>query len=577
MDTAKPFTATISGKQMPEIKKAQTLKGDIKNSKKNPLPGDLPEIAGFRTENREMQTRFHFRMDLCVGCHACEVACSEQNGLPVDTQWRRVGEVQCGTFPDTQNYFLSSGCNHCLDAACMKGCPVDAYEVNDRGIVLHKDDVCIGCGYCTWNCPYSVPVLQADRKIVTKCDMCTNRLDAGFDPACVQACPANAIQIEEVMLIDILNEHLKDGIGPDMPSPEITMPSTKITLPEGMKVEDFHKVDRDIIELEEPHYPLIFMTVLTQLGFGGFVSIFIVDFIRTYLYQAEVGSTLGLLSIGLMAIVGMSLNASTLHLGRPLYAFRALKNFKTSWLSREVIGLSAFAGSASLYAIFLFCTEGLSTFVDNAPFTLEQFGGDPIRMLLGAATVVFGVAGIYCSSKLYRVPARPAWNTIKTTIDFFDVSMILGPAMFIAATALACFWAKGDTDYIRTAASYAAICSFVALVFKASKNAYFIRKWTESDVFELVASAQLRKEQMFRVRMTRNVMIIISLLALATLFPGESHWTPESFIGISLFALTTLTGISFLNRYIFFVTVVPRNIPGNYVMRTFDALKHGKG
>ena len=108
-------------------------------------PVSEPNIYGFRTENRSMQTRFHFHMDRCVGCHACEVACAEQNGLPADTLWRRVGEVETGTFPDTQHLFLSSGCNHCLDAPCMKGCPVDAYQVNERGIVLHLDDVCIVC------------------------------------------------------------------------------------------------------------------------------------------------------------------------------------------------------------------------------------------------------------------------------------------------------------------------------------------------------------------------------------------------------------------------------------------------
>ncbi|WP_372796329.1 4Fe-4S dicluster domain-containing protein, partial [Pontiella sp.] len=190
-------------------------------------PVDQPDLPGFRTDNREMQTRFHFHMDLCVGCHACEVACAEQNNLPAHTQWRRVGEVQSGTFPDTQSYFLSSGCNHCLDAACAKGCPVDAYEINDKGIVVHLDDVCIGCGYCTWNCPYSVPKLQPDRRIVTKCDMCHNRLADGQDPACVQACPAGAIEIETVPLAQIYAEHMENGVGPDMPNPNITIPSTK--------------------------------------------------------------------------------------------------------------------------------------------------------------------------------------------------------------------------------------------------------------------------------------------------------------------------------------------------------------
>jgi formate dehydrogenase iron-sulfur subunit len=395
-------------------------------------PVEKPDIVGFRTDNRETQTRFHFHMDLCVGCHACEVACAEQNALPAHTQWRRVGEVQSGTFPDTQSYFLSSGCNHCLDAECVKGCPVDAYEVNDKEIVIHKDDVCIGCGYCTWNCPYGVPVLQEDRRIVTKCDMCSNRLDQGKDPACVQACPVGAIQIEKVPIAQIFAEYMETGVGPDMPSPKITIPSTKITLPEGMDIAAFTKVDKPFVKPEHPHTPLIVTTVLTQLGFGGFVTVFLVDLIRTLFFaSSELGHVLGWLAPTLMGIVGLSLGASTLHLGRPIYAGRAMKSWKTSWLSREVLGLTAFAGAAMTYSVFLFATEGLQWIEPGL------LGGSLVRLGLGLGTVVCGVAGIYCSSMLYRVPARPSWDSVKTTIDFFDVAAILGPVSFIVAAMVA--------------------------------------------------------------------------------------------------------------------------------------------
>ena len=125
------------------------------------------------------QYRFGFSMSACIGCHSCEVACAEQNGLPEGIVWRRVGEVEGGTYPDTQRLQLSMGCNHCLDPACLTGCPTNAYEKLDNGIVAHHADDCIGCQYCTWNCPYSVPVFQPDRRIVTKCDLCLPRLEDG--------------------------------------------------------------------------------------------------------------------------------------------------------------------------------------------------------------------------------------------------------------------------------------------------------------------------------------------------------------------------------------------------------------
>ena len=73
------------------------------------------------------QYRFHFDMTKCIGCRSCEVACNEQNGNPADIKWRRVGELEGGVYPDTQRTYLSMGCNHCLSADCLKGCPVDAY------------------------------------------------------------------------------------------------------------------------------------------------------------------------------------------------------------------------------------------------------------------------------------------------------------------------------------------------------------------------------------------------------------------------------------------------------------------
>ena len=144
------------------------------------------------------QYRFGFAMDSCIGCHSCEVACAEQNGLPAGTAWRRVGEIEGGEYPDTRRFHLSMACNHCLDPACLDGCPTNAYEKLDNGIVAHHADDCIGCQYCTWNCPYSVPAFQPDRRIVTKCDMCQPRLEDGLAPACVDACPTHAITVEKV-------------------------------------------------------------------------------------------------------------------------------------------------------------------------------------------------------------------------------------------------------------------------------------------------------------------------------------------------------------------------------------------
>src|SRR5205814_7793319 len=147
-----------------------------------------------RSLNPGEQYRFHFNMNKCIGCRSCEIACNEQNGNPTEIRWRRIGEIEGGTYPETSRHYLSMGCNHCLDAECLKGCPVEAYTKDPvTGIVLHSATACIGCQYCVWNCPYSVPQFNVERGVVGKCDMCHGRLTEGLEPACVKACPEAAI------------------------------------------------------------------------------------------------------------------------------------------------------------------------------------------------------------------------------------------------------------------------------------------------------------------------------------------------------------------------------------------------
>ena len=172
--------------------------------------GDAAAYCGVKTRATPLtlpgpgeQYRFHFDMTKCIGCKCCVVACNEQNGNPADILWRRVGEIEGGVYPDTKRHYLSMGCNHCVEPTCLTGCPVNAYEKDTlTGIVRHSADACIGCQYCTWNCSYGVPQYNPERGVVGKCDMCYGRLTNGQDPACVNACPEDAIRIEIVNVDD---------------------------------------------------------------------------------------------------------------------------------------------------------------------------------------------------------------------------------------------------------------------------------------------------------------------------------------------------------------------------------------
>jgi Fe-S-cluster-containing dehydrogenase component len=218
------------------------------------------------------QYRFHFDMGQCIGCKCCVVACNEQNGNPAAINWRRVGEIQGGWYPKATQSYLSMGCNHCLEPTCLSGCPVDAYTKDSvTGLVRHSADACIGCQYCTWNCSYGVPQYNPERGVVGKCDMCHGRLEMGQAPACVNACPEGAIAIEIVKVADWRAQVAAFAPPAGTPVADGSLSTTRITLPAELP-PDARPRDLTHVSPEHAHWPLVIMTVLTQMSVGAFVT-----------------------------------------------------------------------------------------------------------------------------------------------------------------------------------------------------------------------------------------------------------------------------------------------------------------
>ena len=219
-------------------------------------------------------------------------------------------------------------------------------------------------------------------------------------PACVAACPEGAIAIEIVNIAEWRRDYLSAN-APGLPSADDSISTTRITLPENL-LPDTGRVDTQRVEPEHPHWPLVFMLVLTQLSVGAFAVLWLLDMLGR-------GTGLTIAALASLALAGISLGASTLHLGRPIYAWRALKGLRRSWLSREVLTLSLFAGAAAAFAGMLMLDL-------------------PGRSMRGsAARALAGLAGVTCSARIYMVPARPAWFSGYTLAEFFSTALLLGP------------------------------------------------------------------------------------------------------------------------------------------------------
>ena len=474
-------------------------------------PALLPLDAG-------EQYRFSFDMDACIGCHSCEVACAEQNGNPVGVNWRRVGEVEGGSFPDTSRFNLSMACNHCLEPTCLSGCPTNAYVKLENGIVAHHAEECIGCQYCIWNCPYEVPVFNPQRRVVTKCDLCQPRLAAGGAPACVEACPTQAIRVERVDVAAWRLDH-READAPGLPPSVITLSTTRIIVPDSMPAETRSVLD-EVVEPADPHWPLVAVTLLTQLSLGALVGTVALQLLLSR--RPDVGAGAAAAGAGVVALA-----VSVLHLGRPAAAWKAIRNVRRSWLSREVVLFSAFS---------------LATF-GYAAVSVLAVGPRGLLLAFGVLAVGLGVAGTYASGRLYLVPARPVWNSGRTVVAFFAAALATGPLVAVVA-------AHPPPGGARLLFALAATGSLVQL----------------GAVQHLVASIAVRREREFRLsaqllfrrfRRLFTLRVAAALVASAGCLGAALFVDRASALPVAVAAVAVAGGGEFVGRYLFFVTVTP--------------------
>ncbi len=278
---------------------------------------------------------FTFDQNKCVGCHACVVACMNENGFQSTGLWRNIHVSDNLHLPTLPLFYLSLACNHCDDAPCIKNCPALAYSRDEAtGAIIHHPEKCIGCKFCTWACPYDAPKYNPKEGIIEKCTFCNHRIEEELKPACAQLCPVGAL---DFMNTEFSNEKsLGSSPVPVDVSSKIRIntlrnnagPEIDLNLFENLPIESAkEKQHKKISALDE--WPLIIFTLLS----ATLVSLFASGITETF------NSVHKGIYIGLVAFAAV---LSMLHLGKKNRFWRSLLNFKNSWLSREILLFTLF-------------------------------------------------------------------------------------------------------------------------------------------------------------------------------------------------------------------------------------------
>ena len=364
------------------------------------------------------QYAFYFDARACSGCKACQIACKDKHGLEQARSWRTIFEVVGGGWkqvgetwvPDVFAYHLSMACNHCEKPICAEVCPTQAVSKRTDGIVLLDANNCLGCGYCSWACPYAALDYDKTSGHMTKCTFCVDKIDAGRPPECVAACPMRVLDFGDRDKLTV--KHGSTNGSYPLPEPELTEPHLLITPHKDARRAQTEPADVvPIVGKNMNEWPLILFTLFSQMAAGAFLLLVILGTLFSQSSSFDPISWMNneaLFGITLVFIASMLI--SFLHLGTPQKAYRAFSNVKTSWLSREVLFGTAFAGSLVLLIGLQLFTSGPST----------------IRTVITWTAALTGILFLYSMSQVYMLRTVPTWKSLKTPLSFYIAALMLG-------------------------------------------------------------------------------------------------------------------------------------------------------
>ena len=194
----------------------------IRRSATNSLT-PAPQVRDYKEEVAKL-----IDVTTCIGCKACQVACSEWNDIrdkigtnvgvydnPTDLtakSWTVMRFSEVEENGKLEWLIRKDGCMHCADPGCLKACPAEGAIIQyANGIVDFQSEHCIGCGYCIAGCPFDMPRINEEDNRAYKCTLCVDRVEVGQEPACVKTCPTGAIHFgSKEAMINLASERVSE-------------------------------------------------------------------------------------------------------------------------------------------------------------------------------------------------------------------------------------------------------------------------------------------------------------------------------------------------------------------------------
>jgi phenylacetyl-CoA:acceptor oxidoreductase subunit 1 len=396
-------------------------------------------------------TRWVMLADLerCVGCQTCTAACRHANATSPAVQWRKVLDIESGSYPDVRRSFVPVGCQHCEEPPCMEVCPSTATRQRPDGIVTIDYELCIGCAYCAVACPYQArfkvdaprfaygattmrsELAREDPRrlgVAQKCTFCVDRVDYGIGlgitpgvdpratPACVNACIADALHFGDLddphsNVSTLLREHrhfrMHEGLGT---GPGFYYLHGKANgaavLPQAAPIGASGTTRTKGVEpWLQSHWD--WRAAANFMCGGAGAGLFVLAVLAGLASASPVS-----LALVALALVAAGLFCVWLEIGRPWRFINVLLHPQQSWMTREsIVALAFFAlGLAALWS----GSRG---------------------MLAAAALAALGF--LYCQARvLAAAKGIPAWRAPRIVPLIIVTGLCEGAGLFLAASAL---------------------------------------------------------------------------------------------------------------------------------------------